>query len=66
MITMGCGDACPIFPANATNAGTTSTTPPASTPQPYAPFAPTSNAASDNLIDELALTPAADQRLGGR
>ena len=32
VITMGCGDACPSSPANATNPGTTSATPPASTP----------------------------------
>ena len=36
VITMGCGDACHIVPGKATNPGTTSTTPPASTPQPYA------------------------------
>jgi hypothetical protein len=49
VITMGCGDVpAPSSPANATNPGTTSTTPPVSTPLASAPYATTSNAASDN------------------
>jgi protein-tyrosine-phosphatase len=48
VITMSCGDACPSSPANATNPGTTSTTPRVSRPLTFAPYTTTSNAASDN------------------
>ena len=48
VITMGCGDACPIFPGKRYEDWDTSTTPPVSTPPPSAPSATTSNAASDS------------------
>ena len=45
VITMGCGDACPIFPGNATRTGN-SPTPPAKVSTPSGPSATTSKNAS--------------------
>jgi protein-tyrosine-phosphatase len=49
VITMGCGDACPIYPANAMKTGT-SPIPQASTSKPSAPSATTSNSESSTCL----------------
>jgi arsenate reductase (thioredoxin) len=57
VINMGCGDACPIFPGERYDPGTTSTTPLAWTSQPSAASATISKRRVRQLIDELDLIP---------
>ena len=56
VITMGCGDACPIFPGKRYESWD-DLDDPVSTPQPSAPSATTSNAASDSSSTNLTSHP---------
>ena len=66
VITMGCGDACPIFPGKRDESWDDLDDPAGLDTPAIRPIRNGIERRARHLIDELALTPAADQRLGRR
>jgi hypothetical protein len=66
VITMGCGDACPIFPGKRYESWDDLDDPAGLDTPAVRPIRDDIERRVRHLIDELGLTPAADQRLGRR